>query len=103
MRTFQYDRSQEGGEEEEEEEENQAAAWVPSQLLPTTPLRFSLRGSRVGVWVLPEVLWILLGDDFWIILVFSCAWFDSGYMYGVGWCVSTAPLNLAATCSCCVA
>ena len=29
------------------------------------------------------------GDGYWFILVFSFAWFDSGYMYGVAWLRST--------------
>ena len=48
-------------------------------------------------WVLPEEYCGFLGDDFWFILVFSFAWFDSGYMYGVAWCVSTAPWHLLAS------
>ena len=68
-------------EEEEEEEENQVPVWVP------------------GVWVLLEVflrgfLWETASG---FILVFRFAWFDSGYMFGVAWCVSTA-LYLVATC-----
>ena len=52
-----------------------------------------LRGSRVGVWVL---LGVFLRGISWetasgFTFVLSFAWFDSGYMYGVGWCVSTAP------------
>ena len=86
------------GEEEEEEEENQVLAWVPGQLHLMTPLRFSLRGSRVGVWVLPEVLRILLGDDLWIVLVFSFAWFDSGYMHCACLVWFCGPLYLAVTC-----
>ena len=48
-------------EKREEEEENQVPVWVPGQLLLVTPLR----GSRVGVWVLPEEYCGCLGDDFW--------------------------------------
>ena len=42
--------------------------------------------------------------DFWettsrFILVFSFPWYDTGCMYGFGWCFFYGPLYLAATCS----
>ena len=72
---------EEEGEEEEEEEENQVPVWVLGQLLLMTLLRFSLTWFAARCWVLPEEYCGFLGDDFWFILVFSFAWFDSGYMF----------------------
>ena len=36
-----------------------------------------------------------LRDGYWFILVFSFAWFDNGYMYGVAWVWFYGPLYLA--------
>ena len=79
--------------EEEDEEVTLAPVWVPGQLLLMTPLRFSLALFAGRCWVLPEEYCGFLGDDFWFILVFSFDWFDSGYMFGVAWCISTAPAS----------
>ena len=42
-----------------------------------------MNGVPCCFWVLPEKYFGFLGDDFWFTLVFSFAWFDSGYMFGV--------------------
>ena len=65
-----------------------------------TPLSLSLTWFAGRCWVLPEEYCGFLGDVFWFILVFSFAWFDSGYMSGVAWCVSTAPCTLQSLVPC---
>ena len=50
--------------------------------------------------MLPQEYCGFLGDDFWFILVLCYAWFDIGYMHGVGICVDFLLLHLyLAVCS----
>ena len=65
--------------------------------VPQIQFIVSERSSCLGV-ARGAFAWILWEMATCFFLVFSFAWCDSGYMFCVAWCGSTAPLYLVVTC-----